>query len=286
MRKILLLGGSGLLGSAILNRADESKIIITAPTRDQFEAGVDDTDEFLSQYQDYDCIINCIAYHNVDVCEDNVEQTFKINEDFVQKLAQFCNNTNKTFIHISTDYVFDGKLMRPYKEDDLTNPVNIYGKSKLAGEERIKAIGGKYFICRVASLFGFKNEESTNNSFVKKILAKATQNQPLRIVDDQIMTPTYTREIADAIYKLILSDNQEYGIYHLCNTGACSWYQLAQEIFRIKGLNPDLTAVKYSEFPARADRPLYSAMDNSKISKIFKMSTWQDALNSYLNANE
>lgn len=282
MKKILLLGAAGQLGTDIQKYTTSENIEIIPSTRADFDAETDEPNEVLAKYKDCDYLINCIAYHKVDQCEDNSALSFAINANFVMKLAEFTAQNDITLIHISTDYVFEGTENILHKEDDDAVPLNVYGTSKLAGETFIKVYAKKYFIFRVSSLFGSKKSNDPNINFVEKMVHAAKAEQKLNVIDNQIMSPTHTKDVALALQEIIESVFSEYGIYHCCNSGACSWYQYVKKIFDICHLNADLTPVSYDSFHTHAKRPQYCAMDNSKLSKIYKMKHWEDALEEYV----
>ena len=282
MKKVLLLGAGGQLGSDILDFTSSDKIQIIPSLRSHFEAGVDNVETTLAEFKECDYLINCIAYHKVDACEDNSKLSFDINANFVMALTKFCSENDITLIHISTDYVFEGSENALHKEEDDTLPVNVYGTSKLTGEAFVKAYGKKYYILRVSSLFGSKETDDYNINFVEKMVHSAKTNQKLNVIDNQIISPTHAKDVALAIQTIIEKDVREYGVYHCCNSGTCSWYQFVQKIFELTGLSTDLTPVSYESFHTHAKRPQYCAMDNSKISRIYKMKNWEDALEEYL----
>lgn len=283
MIKILLLGAAGQLGSDILDFTSSNNIAITPIIRSEFDAGLHDPHTQLAQYADHDYLINCIAYHKVDECESNLEQSSKINVEFPQELSKYCNQHNQTLIHISTDYVFDGKKDSPYSEDDHPAPINVYGNSKLAGEIIVRASCKKYFILRISSLFGSKPSDNPGINFVEKMLHSARNNQPLKVIDDQIMSPTHAKDVALAIKALIEKEANAYSVYHACNSGHTSWYNFAKTIFDLASLDANMEPISYEQFHSKAKRPKYCAMDNRKIISYYEMPPWQEALTEYMN---
>ncbi len=282
MKKILLLGADGQLGTDIKRFTSSAEIEIIASTRADFDADFDSVDEKLSMYKDCDYIINCIAYHKVDQCEDNREKSFAINANFVLQLSLFATQNNITFIHISTDYVFDGMKNKLHKEVDEPNALNVYGESKFVGEQYVKAYTRKHFVLRVSSLFGSKKSDNPNINFVEKMIHAAKAGQNLKVIDNQIISPTHTKDVALAIKEIIVTNYNNYGTYHCCNSGTCSWFQFVKKIFALTNLDTDLTPVSYVSFHTHAKRPQYCAMDNSKLAKFYKMKNWEDALEEYL----
>lgn len=282
MKKIILLGANGQLGTDIQKYTSTEDIKITLLTRADFNADDTKAVEKLEQFSDYDHLINSIAYHKVDECEINFERSYKINADLVGQLARFCDKNDIVFIHISTDYVFDGNKNQPYTEDDYPAPVNVYGNSKLAGELLLKANCEKYFILRIASLFGSKDSTDSSVNFVEKMIHAAKNKIPLNVIDDQIMSPTHAKDVALTIKTLIENNIDDYGVYHSSNSGHCSWYEFAETIFEYCNIKTDISPIAYDKYHTVVKRPKYCAMDNSKISYYHKVPTWQDGLKDYL----
>lgn len=282
MMKVVLLGSNGQLGTALKQTLKDPKITLMPLTRADIDADHDHPPDKLQPYADYDYLINCIAYHKVDQCEKNVDQSFAINGRLVLQLARFCAENDLTMIHISTDYVFDGRRRAAYTEDDLPSPLNVYGTSKLAGEAFVRAYAPRHFVLRVSSLFGQSADTGPGVNFVEKMVQAAREQQPLNVIDNQIMSPTYTVDAAMAIRGLIESGETAYGLYHGCNSGECSWFEFAQKIFDLTGLKADLTPASYDEFHTGATRPQFCSMDNTKLQRFVSMRPWPEALEEYL----
>ncbi|MCD6101186.1 MAG: dTDP-4-dehydrorhamnose reductase [Candidatus Marinimicrobia bacterium] len=276
--KVLVLGSNGQLGSDLVEVLDREIELIKFTRRD-FDAERD-TIEKLPANVDY--IINCISYHKTDECEDYPDKSFKVNSSFVYELAKFCQKNNITLFHISTDYVFDGAKENPYKEEDEPNPLNVYGLSKFAGEKAVQNYMDKFFIFRVSSLFGRVGASGKGGNFVETMIRLAKNGTPLKVVADQYMTPTHTLDIARAIRQFIINNIKDYGIYHCCNSGSCSWYEFTKKIFELANIYYPVSKTTYEEYKTKARRPKYSVLDNSKISKYYKMKKWEDALVEYL----
>jgi len=274
--KVLILGSNGQLGSDLLE-VFEGKVI--AFTRKEFDAQKDDINKLP---KDVDYIINCISYHKTDEVEDNSDKAFKINSSFVYELARFCSENDITLFHISTDYVFDGCKKSPYNEEDIPNPLNIYGLSKFSGEKAIQTYTDKYFIFRVSSLFGRAGASGKGGNFVTTMINLAKKNTPLKIIANQYMVPTHTLDIARVIKYFIDNRVDEYGIYHCVSDGSCSWYDFTKEIFNQIGLDYKIDKTTYEEYKTKAKRPKYSVLDNRKLSKYYKMPHWREALKEYL----
>lgn len=225
-----------------------------------------------------DIVINTAAYTNVDKSEDEPHLAFKANAAGPHNLAIACKRQKAKLVHISTDYVFDGTNSRPYDEADQTNPISVYGKSKLLGERLIQQHGGCYFILRTSWLYG------DGRNFVQTMLRLAEQQKEVSVVADQYGTPTYTKDLVWIIEKLMLSE--AYGLYHASNNGFCSWYEFAKEIFAITGKHMIVKPLRTDEYPTIAQRPLYSVLENHnlKLRDWDVMRPWHEALEDYLQS--
>ena len=226
-----------------------------------------------------DVCIHSAAYTDVDGCELNKTKAYKINSEAAQNVALACKESGLALVYISTDFVFDGKKESPYKEDDKPAPLSVYGDSKLKGEDLIKKELERYFILRTSWLYG-----KYGKNFVDTILAKAKTEKVLKVVSDQAGSPTYTKDLAEAIHKLLGKVNG-YGIYHVSNSGSVSWYEYAKEIVRLAGLETKVVPISSEELARPAKRPAMSILDNSKFIKFtdFKMRDWKSALKDYLS---
>jgi dTDP-4-dehydrorhamnose reductase len=284
MKRILVLGANGQLGSDIVKVfSDSENMDLISFYRKNLD--VEETDSIkhkLNEYSGVDYIINCTSYHKTDECEDFVEKSFKVNSVAVLEMVKFCSERDIVFIHISTDYVFGGDKKKPYKEEDYPNPLNVYGNTKLAGEFFIKNYCEKYFILRVSSLFGVAGSSGKGGNFVETMIKFAKEKIPLKVIANQFMSPTHTLDVARAIKILIDKDINNYGLYHVCNSGFCSWYEFTKTIFELTSIDVDLSKTSYEEYNTKAKRPKYSVMGNSKISKYYKMPEWEEALKEYL----
>ncbi|MDP4266482.1 MAG: dTDP-4-dehydrorhamnose reductase [Bacteroidota bacterium] len=228
-----------------------------------------------------DFIINCAAYTNVNKAENEVEFAYLINETAVGYLAQISSEKNIRLIQVSTDYVFDGNHYLPYKEDDITNPLSIYGKTKLAGEKKILSSTNKAIIIRTSWLYS-----SFGNNFVKTIIRLGNENNLVKMVYDQIGTPTYAADLADTILKIISSgkDFNETEIFHYSNEGVISWYDFAQAIIEDKNISCKILPIETWEYPTPAKRPCYSVFNKAKIKKEFDIEIpyWRESLRKML----
>jgi len=252
---ILITGAKGILGSALFK--------ILSPLNNVIPCGIDDFDitdfEKASAFiaaRKPDIIINCAAYTDVDGCEQNIEQAFLVNGKGTENIAIICKQLDIPIVQISTDYVFDGRKDKPYLEDDPVNPLSIYGKSKLAGEEAVQKTLEKFYIVRTSWLFG-----ENGKNFVDTILKITKEKDELRVVNDQSGSPTYAVDLAKAISELIKTTR--YGIYHITNQGNCSWYEFTKVILDAANMkNKTVIPVTTDEFPRPAPRPKNSILEN------------------------
>ena len=232
-----------------------------------------------------DLVINTAAFHKVDLCEDEGEAAFKVNAVGVRNLCEVCLKIDAVLMHFSTDFVFGGDKNRmiPYNEDDCPHPISLYGISKLAGEYIIKYMLKKYYLIRTCGLYGHAGSFGKGSNFVDLMIELAKKGEKIRVVNDQVLTPTSSKDLAEKLYELIYT--KKYGLYHMTNTGQCSWYDFAVEIFKLAGISPDLKPISSEEFAAKAKRPAYSVLDNRNLraAGIKDMRPWQEALRDYIN---
>ncbi len=224
-----------------------------------------------------DGVIHCAAYTAVDAAEDEPEVCCKVNADGTENIARVCRELDLPMMYISTDYVFDGEGERPWEPQDTCNPLNVYGKSKYLGEVAVQKYLERYFIVRIAWVFGV-----SGNNFIKAMLNKAKTTDKVTVVDDQVGSPTYTRDLAVLVVDMMETDR--YGIYHATNEGICTWYEFAKEIFAQSGIPMEVSPISADEYPAKAKRPHNSRMDKAKLDEagFRRLPTWQDALKRYL----
>jgi dTDP-4-dehydrorhamnose reductase len=280
--KFLLIGANGQLGSDLVKTlAGEDLLPLTHQDVDICEpVGVRAT---LRHYRP-EVVINTAAYHKVDECEMNADQAFAVNSLGVRDLALACREQGCVLVHLSTDYVFDGRKGTAYVETDPPNPINVYGISKLAGEYFIRYLLDRYFIVRTSGLFGVAGSSGKGGNFVELMLRLAREEQAIRVVDDQVLSPTYTLDLARQIRALIQTEH--YGLYHATSHGACSWYQFTAKIFELAGLSPSFSPQTTAESGARATRPAHSELENSALQRIGldQMRCWEEGLAAYLEA--
>jgi len=282
--KIVLIGANGQLGSD-LARVLRPVHDLVPLTHAQIEVTDYASVEAMMQTHRPELVMNMAAFHKVDVCEEQVELAFAVNTYGARNLALACRAHRAALLHMSTDYVFGGDRTRstPYIETDAPAPINVYGISKLAGEYFIRYLLERYFIVRVTGLYGVTGSSGKGGNFVELMLRLAREGKPIRVVDDQRMTPTYTVDVAHQIAALI--ETGQYGLYHATNQGDCTWYEFAAEIFRQIGLSPNLSKARTGDFGEKATRPAYSVLENKALQAIGldRMRPWQEALAAYLD---
>jgi len=280
--KILVTGAGGMLGSIFCQKFIDAKHEVCGIDIKSGFAEVDITkkaaiENFVKKIKPK-ITVHTAAYTDVDGCELNPNEAYRINAQGTENIALACNSAGASLVYISTDYVFNGNRKGAYKETDKPGPVNIYGKSKLMGEEYIKEISKNFLIVRSSSLFG-KN----GRNFVKAILENASLPGSLKVVNDQRSCPTYVNDLAEAVINLI--NINENGIYHAVNNGACSWYEFAYEILKISGIKKEILPIKSEENGRVAKRPKMSVLSCDKYNKATgkPMRHWKEALGEYLS---
>lgn len=229
-----------------------------------------------------DAVIHCAAYTAVDAAEDNMELCRKVNAEGTRNIARVCAGLDIKMMYISTDYVFNGTGERPWEPDDHREPLNVYGLTKYEGEIAVEQNLQKYFIVRIAWVFGVNGK-----NFIKTMLRLGKERGAVSVVDDQVGSPTYTYDLARLLVDMI--QTEKYGRYHATNEGLCSWYEFACEIFRQAGMDEvQVSPVSSEQFPAKAKRPFNSRMSKEKLSEngFERLPSWQDALGRYLKALE
>ena len=275
--KVLVTGVKGQLGYDVVNELEK---------RGHTAVGVDVEEMDITDYSavdsvitesNVDAVIHCAAYTAVDAAEDNRELCMKVNAEGTENIAKVCKREDIKMIYISTDYVFDGQGERPWMPDDERHPLNVYGESKYEGELAVERNLKKYYIVRIAWVFGVNGK-----NFIKTMLNLSENHSEINVVNDQIGSPTYTFDLAVLLVDMVETD--KYGRYHATNEGYCTWYEFAKEIFAQAGKSVKVNPVSSEEFPSRAKRPHNSRMDKSKLVKngFRPLPMWQDALKRYL----
>lgn len=276
MTNVLVTGGNGQLALCIkevsANLAEYNFIFLDYEDLDI--TNKDEVDVFFNTNTISYCI-NCAAFTNVDKSESEKEISKKVNEDGALFLAKACATYNVKLIHISTDFVFDGKQSFPYKEGDILNPLGVYGQTKLNGELAVIESIKTYFIIRTSWLYS-----EYGNNFLKTMLLLGKERDELSVVYDQVGSPTYAKDLAEVIIKIIANNNENYGVYHYSNEGVASWYDFAKAIFEESNTKADVLPIKSEAYPLPAKRPTYSVFDKEKIKNTFNISIpyWRDSL--------
>jgi dTDP-4-dehydrorhamnose reductase len=281
MNNIIVFGASGQLGHC-LKAVAEAKGMTSIYFPAESEANILDKavlKPLFDMYKPAWCI-NCAAYTAVDKAEDDVAIARSINKTGVENISALCAEYGSTLVHVSTDFVFKGDQPVPLTESDLAAPINVYGLTKLEGEQAVIDNLKKYYILRTSWLYS-----EYGNNFVKTMLKLGAERDKLKIVADQVGTPTYGMDLAACILNIISSKTTAYGTYHYSNEGVASWYDFAKAIFDISGTQVKTLPIKTSEYPTRAIRPAYSVMDKSKIKQTFNIEIpyWRDSLITCIN---
>lgn len=272
--RILITGANGQLGREVTKHGQDHELVLTDV--DTLDITNSNAVRDLFKAVRPEAVIHCAAYTNVDGAESDEDNAFRVNVVGAQNLAAGCLETGARMVYVSTDYVFDGSGTKAYREFATVNPQTVYGMTKWHGEEIVRQILGRHYIVRTAWLYG------DGNNFVRTMLRLAKENNTVRVVQDQIGTPTSTVDLAWVIYRLLASD--AYGTYHATCQGECSWYEFACEIFKQAGKATEVIPVTTAEFVRPAKRPAYSVLDNYmlRLSVGDPMRQWQEALREYL----
>ncbi len=277
MTKILVTGGNGQLAQClkdVVKNNDELDVNF----QDLPELDITNKQQLESYFSknELDYCINCAAYTAVDLAEEQSDLAYAVNADGPKNLAEACKKHQVKLLHISTDFVFDGKKQTPYIETDMPNPLGVYGKSKWQGERIIQEIMEDYFILRTSWLYS-----EYGNNFMKTMLKLSETRDEINVVSDQIGSPTYAGDLAEVLIKIVLSSSTNYGLYHFSNSGAISWYDFAVEIFTQFGKKIEVKPITTKDYPTAAKRPKYSVLETTKIENNFDctLKDWQGSLN-------
>lgn len=276
--KVLVTGVNGQLGYDVVKELDK---------RGHQAVGVDrESMDLTSTQQIKECIetvnpeaiIHCAAYTAVDKAEDEEELCRRVNAIASKEIAEYAKALDIPMIYISTDYVFDGTKDGEYTEEDMPNPINVYGKTKYEGEVYVQDTLEKYYIVRISWVFG-----ENGNNFIDTMLRLAKERDSLNVINDQVGSPTYTKDLAPLLVDMIETD--KYGIYHATNEGYCTWYEFAKEIFKIANIDIKVNPINTSEYPTKAIRPMNSKMNKNKLEKnsFYRLRNWKYSLLDYIN---
>ena len=273
----MVTGITGQLGFDVLNELHNRNIEVVGTARADFDlTNKENMIDFIKSHNP-DAIIHCAAYTAVDKAEDENELAMQVNASATETIAKICREIDAKMIYISTDYVFPGDGEKPYEVDDPKGPTNSYGRSKLAGEEAVLKMLEKYFIVRISWVFGINGK-----NFIKTMLKLSETRGELRVVNDQIGSPTFTVDLAHLLVDMV--QTEKFGIYHATNEGFCSWAEFAEEIFKQAGKNTKVIPVASSEYPTKATRPKNSRLSKKSLDNAgFKrLPSWKDAVKRYL----
>ena len=280
--RVVLIGANGQLGSDLT-----VALVDAVDLRPLTHAQVDIADaasvsHVLAQHAP-DLVVNTAAFNRVDDCEVLPDLALRVNASGPHLLADACRVSGAVLLHISTDYVFSGVSSCPWTEADVPRPISMYGISKYAGELAVRAACPASYIVRVSGLFGLKGSRGKGGNFVQTMLRLQAERRPIRVVDDQVLAPTYTADLAAKLCELVLAQ-PPFGTYHVTAAGACSWYAFAQEIFDLAGLEVDLTPQSTAAASLRARRPAYSVLANDALAScgISQIRPWAEGLGAYL----
>ena len=274
--KVLVTGVKGQLGYDVVKDLQKRGYEPIGVDREEMDLMNNDAiREFIMNVRP-EAIIHCAAYTAVDKAEEEVDVCYQVNAEATKVIAECAKELDIQLIYISTDYVFDGTKEGEYVETDMPNPINVYGASKLKGEQYVQELLEKFYIVRISWVFGVNG-----NNFIKTMLRLGSERDELNIIHDQVGSPTYTADLAPLLVDMI--ETTKYGIYHATNEGFCSWYEFANEIFKQSGIKVQTNPITTDKYPTAAKRPMNSKMGKGKLEKAFyPLITWKVALNNYL----
>ena len=276
MMHVLVTGSNGQLAQCLKDVIKHHKNLVV-DFQDLPDLDITNPSQLESFFfkNEFDYCINCAAYTAVDLAEEQSSLAYAVNAEGPKNLAEVCQKYQTTLIHVSTDFVFDGKKRTPYLETDVPNPLGVYGASKLQGERNIQEFMEAYFIVRTSWLYS-----KYGNNFMKTMLKLSETREEISVVSDQFGSPTYAGDLAEVLIKIVLSSSKAYGLYHFSNSGAISWYDFAVEIFRNFGKKIEVKPIKTKDYPTAAKRPKYSVLETTKIENNFNctIKDWQRSL--------
>lgn len=281
--KVAVIGANGQLGHDVARSFHAVGHEVSALTHGDIELSDQRNVEDALKQADANLVVNTAAMHHVEKCEQDAPRAFLVNAVGVRTLATVTRDLGMALVHVSTDYVFDGKKASPYVESDEALPLNVYGNSKLAGEHFVRSVNPKHFVLRTSALYGTSPCRAKGGlNFVELMLKLAREKGQMRVVDSEKVSPTSTEELASQI--VALSQSDRYGLYHATAEGNCSWYEFAREILAMAGIQAKLSIASPDEFPAKVPRPAYSVLENAGLKRIGlnKFQPWQYGLQRYL----
>lgn len=280
--RVVVIGATGQLGRELLRALADEEVV--GLSHAECDVTHPDAVAKIIVENDPDVVINTAAFHKVEACEDDPARAFAVNAEGAWHVARACLAVDALPVYISTDYVFSGDKDNPYVEEDVPAPVNVYGISKAAGEMAVRAATLRHLIVRTSGMFGIAGSREKGGNFIETMLRLARQRKAVRVVDDQIFSPTYAADLADVVASLLHAE--AVGTYHVTNSGCCSWYELAKKAFELSGTDVDLERTTTAAFGARVRRPAYSVLDHKALRALGLQSPrpWDEAVADYLAA--
>jgi dTDP-4-dehydrorhamnose reductase len=278
--RVLIFGASGQLGGEVLREWKDVELITPPHT----EVDITDVDAVARVIERHapDTVLNLAAFHNVERCEREPANALLANAVAVNAMAQACAARDSAFVTISTDYVFDGELGRPYTEGDTPRPISAYGVSKYAGELLVQRLQSRAYIVRTCGVYATRSSTSKGHTFIDRIITQARAGESVRVVRDQTVSPTYAPHLARGVLALLQS-GAPAGVYHIVNEGSVTWYDYASEALRVAGIDYSIEAVSYKDWNSPVRRPAYSALENAKLHEIgIAMPTWREGVEAYI----
>ncbi|HEX7170686.1 MAG TPA: dTDP-4-dehydrorhamnose reductase [Rubrobacter sp.] len=269
--RILLTGAGGQLGLELAGILPDRGHEVVALDRLALDVADPEAVEGAIDEHTPEIVVNAAAYTNVDGCEEAMDLAYSVNALGPRNLAQACERRGCGLLHVSTNYVFDGRDERPYEPFDPPNPISAYGRTKLAGEEHVMRLTNRWYVVRSAGVYG------RGHNFVRTMLRVAKERGSLKVKDDEFISPTYARDLAEGIAGIV--EDGRYGLYHLTNAGSCSWYEFTREIFRLAGVETEVVPIPGSEYPLPAARPANGVLSSLGSPKLRH---WGEALADYL----
>jgi dTDP-4-dehydrorhamnose reductase len=281
-RRALVTGGGGQLASDLEEQLGAAGVEVQSPDRASLDVTDDGAVEAAFGSLRPDLVVNCAAFHNLDVCEREEDRSFAVNARAVKRLAERCAGSGARFVHLSTNYVFDGSGADPYREDDVPNPRSVYAISKLAGEYCALSYSPDALVVRGAGLYGLHGSASKGGNFVTRMLGRAREQGELRMVADQLLSPTFTADLAGALIEAVHADAA--GVLHLTAGGACSWFEFTQAIVELAGLDVPIESVRTTVPPGGVDRPLNGVLARpaADAAGLMPLRHWHEALEDYM----
>lgn len=278
--RILVIGANGQLGTDLMRVLADQEVV--GLTHSQIEITQPQSVREALGHHRPQLVINTAAYNQVDDCELYPQEALLVNAVGAFHLAAACREQGATLVHFSTDYVFDGAQAEPYTEEDHPNPINAYGVSKLAGEYFVRYLLERHFIIRTSGLYGKAGSRSKGGNFVEMMLKLGREGRPIKVVDDQTLSPTYTLDLAQKVKELISRD--DFGLYQITSQGFCTWYHFARRVFQLSGVAADLSPATTQEYGSPARRPRNSVLRNRRLERVGlgSLRPWQEALKAYL----